>query len=116
MEVDLARFYQIDYRDRYRTTPAGRPRLPIRRLLLLVDHLPPESAFASERAERYPLSREQAALYDLYAAFSGQQHPYPTAKAKAEQAERKKELIARKSQERRAQNARYLEATRVTTE
>ena len=112
MEADLARYYQIDYRDRYRTTPAGRPRLSTRRLLLLVDHLPPESWFASERAGRYPLSREQAATYDLYAVWTGNPHPYPAAKAEAERAERKKQLIARKSQERKAQNTRYLAAAK----
>lgn len=113
MEADFARFYPgIDYLDRYRRTEAGRPRLSTRKLLLLVDHLPPESAFVSARAERYPMSREQAALYDLYAAFSGKQHPYPNVLKKEREAERKAELIASKRKERQAQNRRYLSSAR----
>lgn len=117
VEADFARFYPgIDYRDRYRRNQQGRPRLSVRRLLLLVDRLPPESWFASEMAERYPLSREQAALYDVYAALAGEKHPYPTALKQQRDRARKAELIAAKKADRQAQNTRYMAAARRAQE
>lgn len=113
VEVDFARFYPgIDYLDRYRKTEAGRPRLSTRKLLLLVDHLPPESAFSSAVNERYPMSREQAAMYDLFAAFTGKPHPYPDALKQERKAKRKAERIAQGREERQAQNRRYLASAR----
>lgn len=44
VEADLQRFYGIDYRDRWRLDDAGRRRLTLRRIWVLVKHLPPESA------------------------------------------------------------------------
>lgn len=113
MEADFARFYPgVDYLDRYRKTETGQPRLSIRKLLLLVDYLPPESAFSSALHERHPMSREQSALYDLYAAFTGKQHPYPDALKQERKAKRKAELVARGRQARQAQNRRYLASSR----
>lgn len=42
MEADLQRFYGADYRDRWRGD------LTLRRLLVLIRHLPPESALSAE--------------------------------------------------------------------
>lgn len=53
----------------------GASRLTLRRMLLLVDQLPPESAFVSELNDRVPISTEAAASFSVYQALSGQVHP-----------------------------------------
>lgn len=89
MEADFQRFYRIDYRDFYRPG-GGESRLTLRRMLLLVEQLPPESAFQSERHDRVPISVESAATYSVYQAVTGKPHPAWT------QREREREEAARK--------------------
>lgn len=112
VEADFARFYPGEcYADRYRRDARGRPRLSTRRLLLLVDSLPMESLFRSECAERYPMTLEQLALYDVYHALTGKKHGYPTALKEERARERKAVLIASRKRSRAAQNRAYMART-----
>lgn len=70
VEADLQRFYGVDFADYWRGE------LSIRRLSVLIHHLPPESACARQ------LSKTEAGwdvhaylLSDLYHAFTGNPHP-----------------------------------------
>lgn len=58
MEADLQRFYQIDYRDRWRG------RLSLRRINVLVQHLPPWSACGTLARGDKPYWSLQAHLLD----------------------------------------------------
>lgn len=72
MEADLARFYSIDYRDRWRRSPSGRPELTLRRLAVLVRHLPPESSVAFiARDKEMHWSVEAQLLDDLRMVWTG---------------------------------------------
>lgn len=44
IEADLQRFYRVDYRDRWRSDERGLPRLTLRRIRVLVKHLPADAA------------------------------------------------------------------------
>lgn len=44
MEADLARYYQRDYRDRWRKDERGRSLLTLRQIDVLIRHLPMDSA------------------------------------------------------------------------
>ncbi|MBB1034652.1 hypothetical protein G6031_09650, partial [Dietzia sp. CQ4] len=98
----------MDYLDRYRRDFRGRPMLSLRRLLLLVDHLPQESAFASALAERHPISGEQAATYAVWSALTGKQHPYLDDLKNRRERERKAALIRERRASTAAQNRRYM--------
>ncbi|MBB1022967.1 MULTISPECIES: hypothetical protein [unclassified Dietzia] len=109
VEADFARFYpSVDYLDRYRRDSRGRTRLSLRRLLLLVDHLPQESAFASALAERHPISGEQAATYAVWSALTGKQHPYLDDLKNRRDQERKAQLIRSRRAATAEQNRRYM--------
>lgn len=101
MEGDFALYYpQHDYRDRYRAG-GGPSRLTLRRLLLLVERLPSESAFVSEISDRIPISDETAAILGVHEALTGKRHPAWTAKKKArEDAERAEKLAAARERAR----------------
>lgn len=74
VEADFQRFYHLDYRDVYR--PGGGPsKLTLRRALSLAAHLPMESLFKSELGERYPITAETAALWQLWEAWMGRRSP-----------------------------------------
>lgn len=76
MEADLQRFYGVDYRDRWRPDEHGRPRLTLRRLHVLVAHLPPDSATAAVVGDGEPgWSRSDVLLTDLWSAWTGKEHP-----------------------------------------
>lgn len=92
MEADLQRFYGIDLGDLYRG------QLSVRRLAVLVDHLPPGSAvwaITNGIPEGWTLS--DFLLTDLYAAFTGEEHPArPSSKSKSHaEANRASELAQR---------------------
>lgn len=74
MEVDFQRFYQLDYRDFYREG-GGASRLTLRRMLLLAEHLPPESLFHSALQDRPPVSEVSSAVMDLYSVLTDTKHP-----------------------------------------
>lgn len=116
MEADFARFYPAtDYRDRFR--PRGGPSgLTVRRLLVLVEHLPAESAFHAARENRAPASLGANAVMDVWESLTGKRHPGRASAAEkraqaVERAERAR-LIARRRRAARAHNARYLAARR----
>lgn len=72
MEADLQRYYQIDYRDRWRGD------LTLRRLMVLITHLPAESSTALALNSGFrPLSRSEALLAEIWqaAARSKRRHP-----------------------------------------
>lgn len=105
MEADLQRFYNIDYRRRF----VGD--LTIRRLLVLVDQLPPESAFKSAIEGRVQISHTDSLLMDVWSALTGKQHGrwdvLKKAKDRAErETKRKQRLKAAREHNRRALEAR----------
>lgn len=70
MEADLQRYYQIDYRDRWRGD------LTLRRLSVLVRHLPPGSATSTALNGGDPeWTRSEVLLTDLWSAWAGKEHP-----------------------------------------
>lgn len=106
MEADFARFYGIDYRDRWR---GG---LTLRRVYVLVKHLPPESATAEiARDGDLHWSIEAHLLDDLRMVLSGDgkkpSKPHPSrpkpGRRKVITPERARKLAAarRRAQERR---------------
>lgn len=101
VEGDFAEFYRIDYRDRY--LPRGGPsRLTLRRLLLLVERLPSESAFMSELNDRVQISSEMAATMGVWEALTQQKHPLWSARQKQrEDAERAERLVVARERARK---------------
>lgn len=69
MEADLARYYQIDYRDRWRRDEHGRPRLTLRRLLVLIWRYPPvDGAVVRVTTGARPWTRAEHLLDELRVA------------------------------------------------
>lgn len=101
VEGDFAEFYRIDYRDRY--LPGGGPsRLTLRRLLLLVERLPSDSAFMSELSDRVPISSEMAVTMGVWEALTKAKHPLWTARQKQrEEVERAERLAAARERARK---------------
>lgn len=64
VEADLQRFYQVDYRDRWRKDEHGRPLLTVRRLYVLLLHLPSTSALADLQRNGKPDWSLEAHLLD----------------------------------------------------
>ena len=102
IEADLQRFYQIDYRDRWRGT------LPYRRLLVLLDALPVESQLKSAVENRPASSREEVRLVEMWESWSGKKHPLRSEKS-AQHARDK----ALEQAEERAESNRELEKQRA---
>ena len=76
MEADLARFYGLDYRDRWRPDTTGLPRLTWRRLAVLIRQLPVDSAIA--RLDEPPgglWTLDRQLLADVFRALTGHTHP-----------------------------------------
>ena len=71
VESDLARFWGIDYRDRWRFTE-GRRRLTLRQIHARISHLPADSALAVAMGRRSPT---ELLLMDLYEPMAGRAHP-----------------------------------------
>lgn len=110
MEADLQRFYGIDYRDRWRGD------LTLRRIFVLVKHLPPESAVGYVARDGKPHWSLEAILLDtLRMALTGTKerpakpHPLrPTGPSRRQDSpERRRKLAAarRRARERRARMA-----------
>lgn len=72
VEADFQRFYQLDYRDRYRRGSG----LTLRRVAALAKALPPESGFMSAVEDRPPVSEASAAVMDLWSLWAGGK-PHP---------------------------------------
>lgn len=113
VEGDFAFYFpQTDYRDRYR--PGGGPsRLTLRRLMVLVDRLPPESAFKSLIEDRLPISEQSAAIGDVIHALTGTPwHRWDALARQRKQAEFNT-LLEQERAEARAHNTIYLQAQRA---
>lgn len=112
VEADLQMYcHGIDYRDRFR--PGGGPsRLTVRRLLVLVEHLPAQSAFNAAREDRAPVSLTASAVMDVWESLAGKRHPGRASMAErrrqAEERVERARLIARRRRTAREHNARYL--------
>lgn len=112
VEADFARFYPaIDYRDRYRRG-GGTSYLTVRRLLVLVEKLPAESAFQAAREDRAPVSLAASAIMDVWESLAGKRHPGRASmsdrRRQAEERVERARLIARRRREAREHNARFL--------
>lgn len=112
MEADLQRFYNIDYRDRWRGT------LTLRRINVFITHLPPDSAVVSvvfrEGAPYWSL--EAHLLDNVRMALTGSEkqpsqphpgRPFATAASNKGGPERKRKIAAARgrARERRRQLA-----------
>ena len=112
LEADFQRFYQVDYRDRYRVG-GGCSRLTLRRLMVLVGSLPPESAYISAIEGRLPISEQSAAVGDVFHALTGNPwHRWDALKRRRDEAEFQ-ELVEQERAEARAHNTIYLQAQRA---
>src|SRR5690606_9976085 len=115
VEADLARWYHLDYRDRWRGD------LTLRRIFVLVRHLPPESAVAEVlRGGKPHWSIEAQLIDDLRVSLTGSKErpskphpsrPKPSSRPRTTP-ERARKLAAarRRARERR----RRLEAGELT--
>lgn len=93
MEADLQRFYGIDYRDRWRGS------LPLRRIWVLIKHLPRESAIADlQRDGQLDWSIEAHLLDDIRITLADgkskphPQRPKPSPKKRDESPERRRKF------------------------
>lgn len=71
VESDLNRFWQIDYRDRFRFQ-AGRRRLTLRQIYARISHLPADSAVAVKLGRYSPTD---LLLMDIYEPLARRAHP-----------------------------------------
>lgn len=72
MEADLQRFYGLDYRDRWRGD------LTLRRISVLLRHLPPDSAVARIELRNAPAWQlEHVLLADIWQAVARSRKPHP---------------------------------------
>ena len=96
MEADLLRFYQIDLRDHWRKVE-GRVVLTLRRIKVLLAHLPEDSALAVLSNDGKPVPTVEAVLladiWQQLAAQSAKQgatiHPHPLMKAMTAESEKR---------------------------
>ena len=112
VEADFQRFYHLDYRDRYRPG-GGESKLTIRRLLVLVDGLPPESLFRSAVEDRLPVSELSIAIGDLTTAITGKPWQRWDALKRAREKAEFDELLEQERAEARAHNTIYLQAQKA---
>jgi hypothetical protein len=94
----------IDYRDRWRFDSEGRRKLPLRRIGVLVRHLPPQSATAlATGGSGWAL--EHYLLADVYGATAGQAHPGVPKQVKGSDPAREKAKRAALARARERQRA-----------
>lgn len=104
MESDLQRYYHIDYRDRWRFDRNGHRILTLRRIHVLIRHLPPDCAVA--RAEGSSgLTNVEILLMDLYGATVGEQHPLYPKPVRGSDPDRERRLQAARLRARERQRA-----------
>ncbi|MEX0687705.1 MAG: hypothetical protein WD072_03435 [Pirellulales bacterium] len=101
VESDLSRFWNLDYRDRWRFDLGGCRRLTLRQIYARISHLPADSALAIAMGQRSPV---ELLLMDLYEPMAGQRHPARPMTA-AQLAERHEEAT-QKAKARAAYEAR----------
>lgn len=112
MESDLqVHCNGIDYRDRWRFDSEGRRRLTLRRIGLLIRHLPPGSATAlATGGTGWGLSDHL--LADIYGATAGEAHPSKPKPVKGSDPARDKARRAAKARARERQ--RQIDAGEIT--
>ena len=72
VESDLARFWQLDYRDRWRFDVDGHRKLTLRQINARLSHLPADSALAIQMGRRSPV---ELLLMDIYEPLAHRVHP-----------------------------------------
>lgn len=72
VESDLNRFWNLDYRDRWRFDDTGARRLTLRQIYCRISHLPADSALAVSMGRRSPV---ELLLMDIYEPLARQVHP-----------------------------------------
>lgn len=76
VEADFARFYHLDYRDRWRFDEHGRRLLTLRMIRARVRHLPPDSATGRATGiEQHGWTVGDYLLADVFNALTGKKHP-----------------------------------------
>ncbi len=117
MEADLARHYSIDWRDRWRLDEHGRPRLTLRRLWVLLQHLPSESALGSIDRNGHPEWRlEHVLLAHVWQQTARSKKPHPMLTAAMKRNQRRVQDPARVQAARRraAERRRAIAAGEIT--
>ena len=101
----------VDYGDRWRFDENGRRKLTLRRLWVLLSHMPPDSAVA--RAEGSSgFTNTEFFLMDLWHASTGERHPaYPKSYKAADPAREKAIRLAKVRQQERQ---RAIDAGEIT--
>jgi hypothetical protein len=78
VEADLARFYGLDYRDRWRWDEHGDRRLTLRQIFVRVRHLPVDSAVLALEHGHEPVWRlEHVLLADVWQQVAHSKKPHP---------------------------------------
>lgn len=77
MEADLQRHYGVDYRDRWRRDSSGRRVLTMRRLKVLIDHMPVESELRAAATDAPLMNLEHVLLADIWQATARSKAPHP---------------------------------------
>lgn len=118
VESDLDRFWDIDYRDRWRFDGNQHRRLTLRRIFVRFDNLPHDSAVAvALNGGSQPLSDSAKAVMDLYEGLLKVRHPSrPMTKAEIAARQAKAEADAReaaKHQKKMAGRAARLQAQAI---
>ncbi len=79
VESDLNRFWNIDYRDRWRFDDTGQRRLTLRRIYARLSNLPADSALAIAMNDgKLHRTGAELLLMDLYEVLAGRRHPSRT--------------------------------------
>ncbi len=90
MEADLARFYGVDVRDRWRRLPDGSRALTLRMIAVRLEHLPPESALAGKvRGGEPHWALEHVLLAHNWQAVTRSKQPHPMMARAARKAARR---------------------------
>ena len=104
MEVDLSRYHQIDYRDRWRFDENGRRKLTLRMIAVRVKHLPADSATAiATGGTGWTLTDHL--LADVFHAAGGNPHPWKPKQDKGSDPAHQKAKQAAKGRQRERQRA-----------
>lgn len=77
MEADLARFYHLDLGDYWRRDDRGRRRLTLRRIGVLVAHLPADAALVRVADPHPPWSIGDVLAAHIWQAVANSKNPHP---------------------------------------
>lgn len=89
----------------------GASRLTLRKLLVLVDRLPDDSAFVSAVNHQVPISPETSLLMDIHESLTGTAHGRRDALERAEEKVRRDKLIEQERKRARARRKRLRKNT-----